>query len=146
MDELYVLIIVCVISAILLAVSFWLNSKVPTLIWNESIKPYDGAIFNFGTSNLIGFTMIRGVRVHPIGAYSGYEFFVFLNMPIIPVGCYLYTDLGTERVSYKQERTTYKIYGEIRWNIWEVLSIYLGRYSVIALFISVLGIICNIFF
>ena len=85
-----------------------------------------------GTWNAIGITCLGKYRVFGNTQVS----YVFLSLffPIIPIGCYRVTEsLSTtphrDGPAWKSS-TRYKIFGSEKWNLLEVLHVYLSSYSI----------------
>lgn len=95
-----------------------------------------------GTGNGIGLTLLGEFRPSFNGIESthvAYYFFVFLNIPIIPLGCYRVSEVSSTWKNHKRNVTRYNIYGKEKWKIHEVLLLYFQAIAGIALFV---GVIC----
>lgn len=139
-------LIIFLISLAIFAISFILSDKVIKSIVSDKdiIIPYQREPA-LGTGNGIGGTFIRGIRYHlQTASCAYYNFFVVFNIPIIPLGCYLAKEDGFEYINYKRSVQKYKIIGELKWNILEVINIYLYTYSVISAIICFIVLIIKL--
>lgn len=95
-----------------------------------------------GTGNGIGFTLLNGGGRYDVNTNSTawYLFFCFFFIPILPLGCYRASEVGSRGKSMQ-----YRIFGHEKWRFWEVLSIYLASYSWIGGIVFIIAIICEFF-
>ena len=86
-----------------------------------------------GTINLVGLSFFGSYREleHTKVVYYAFGFACF---PIIPFGCYRVQELEREI-----NNTTYNIFGTERWNLLELLHLYVSRYGILALIISIVS-------
>lgn len=125
------LIIFLVSLAIALVTSFFNDKVIEQYVKDKDIIiPYEREPA-LGTGNGIGGTLIQGQRYHlPTASYAYYNFFVILYLPIIPLGCYLAKEDGFEYINHKRSIRKYKVIGMLKWDILEVIYIYLSTYSI----------------
>ena len=76
-----------------------------------------------GTFNGIGMTLISwGEKFYCV--------FVLFLLPIIPLGCYNASVRSSFSLSYKNHQMNYTIRGRSKWDIFDVLMIYLTRWAI----------------
>lgn len=127
----------------------WLGRKLDDLptryIETDSIRWRKGNPL-LGTGNGIGGVFIKGYR-RAMGVGDVYYNFLSFIVPIIPIGCFLAEEGVYNYKSHHSSTQSYKVYGSVKWNLIELLSIYL-RYvcilgGIFALIGSIDGIIEN---
>lgn len=96
-----------------------------------------------GTLGSIGFALLGDSRhYYALGGKDTYVAYRFLCIivPIIPLGCYRVSEGRPSPLKYGGTSVPYVIYGKDSWRFWEVLSIYISWYSVVAFIFGLLGI------
>lgn len=94
-----------------------------------------------GSVNGIGFTLCGGWGRYDAGTNSeAYYLFFSFFIPLIPLGCYRATNVGTNGKS-----TQYRIYGHDKWRFWEVVAVYLSSISWFGGIISLIALVCSFF-
>ena len=119
------------ISALVFSLSqvlyeYLLNKGFDTRAANDATPP------PLGTWNAIGITCLGKYRI--LGETQVSYVFLSLLFPIIPIGCYRVTE-GLSTTPHRdgpawKSSTQYKIYGSEKWNLLEVLHVYLSSYSI----------------
>lgn len=96
----------------------------------DIMKIHQNAIYNgkdtnltLSTINNIGYRFYGDFRRDTNGSTVKYLFFCFF-FPLFPIGCYRATEGPTE-FHVKHDDTKYIIYGTEKWNVLEILIIYL---------------------
>lgn len=132
---------ILIISLIVCLLLLFLSNRYLKYKNGNFMKVHENAIYNgkdtnppLSTFNTIGFNLYGNFRADINGSTVKYLFFCIF-FPLFPVGCYRAAEgatqfLGRQGASHVR-KTKYTIYGTEKWNIVEVLVIYLITISII---------------
>lgn len=135
------MVIWVIISIMLLGGSFLIKRALD----KQSFIPEYGKRANFnllGTFIGLGFSFYGSFRKDGESEVS-YIFLCFYWMPIIPIGCRRVSECGTSGIM-PVISTTYKIYSKERWELLEILQIYLCYWGGLSSVLSILVLLLSI--
>lgn len=134
-------IVILIISLLVCILLLFLLNKYLKYKNGDFLKVHENAIYNgkdtnppLSTINTIGFNLYGNFRADINGSTVKYLFFCIF-FPLFPIGCYRATEgaskyLGRQGVA-QVTKTKYTIYGTEKWNVVEVLVIYLITISLV---------------
>lgn len=143
MNELIIWVLILIVCIILYVINhFYVFRKTCSVKLCDSDIRYKKCSPILGTGNGLGISLYGGARYDSKTGSEVYYQFVTILLPVLPIKCYLAKKTAFHRENHKKATTSYKIYGTVKWNIWEILFIYLFWYSFIGGVISIIGIAC----
>lgn len=143
MNDLVIWVISFVICATMFVVNrYYIMSKLSFTTLREADVKYQKTDPILGTGNGLGISFYKSERCDFKTGATVYYQFITIFLPLIPIGCYLAKEIGYHKENHKKATTSYAIYGVAKWNVWEILSIYLWWYPIFGGIVSIIGIIC----
>jgi hypothetical protein len=99
--------------------------------------------------NFFGTSYIPGVRKCPkTNQLVYYEFFVIFGVPLLWLNSLVAKEEGTykNRINalWTESTTNYSTYGAVKDNLWEILFIYLRGWSIFAIIVAIIWILCEL--
>ena len=122
----------CIAAAVYFFSKYLFKPK--SRLWVYRIKNYQRRAFQsvFGTGEVL-----YGHLGDPLGrrGHISYCFWSICYIPLIPIGCYVFSGTGRKMIQFTGEKIT----GNLAWNWKEILQIYLKNWSLAVMVITVIN-------